>query len=256
MPESCNSRSLLRRRPGLAAALLAHRRAAPLLMTTAALAILPAPVAAQFKWIDADGTVTYGDRPPPGARPLGQAAEVSATPAAGGAGKAAALPYELRTAARNHPVILFLAPDCPPCEQAREHLTQRGIPHQARLVRTPQDAEAFRTLGFANLSFPALSVGSERLIGYEAGGWNRALDSAGYPTDSKLPRNWKFAQPEPLVAPEPAAVSLQAAAGADQASGTGAAAPGPAAPLPARARSTPRRADASAAAGGEPSIRF
>jgi hypothetical protein len=32
-------------------------------------ALLPAVGAAQFKWIDADGRVNYGDVPPPDARP-------------------------------------------------------------------------------------------------------------------------------------------------------------------------------------------
>lgn len=215
---------------------------------------LSAPAFAQFKWVSADGSVTYGDRPPPGARPLGQPAGAAAASAASRAGNAAALPYELRTAAQRHPVVIYLTADCPPCEQAREHLSRRGIPHQAREVRTQRDAEAFRALGFSALSFPAATIGSERLTGFEPSGWDRSLDAAGYPKESKLPRNWRFAQPEPLTAPEAAVVSLQASA-----NGTTAADAEPVASQTAVApqRDLPRRrADASSAGTSEPSIRF
>lgn len=218
---------------------------------------LSTPAYAQFKWVAADGSVTYGDRPPPGARPLGQPGggtpSASASPAASRAGSAASLPYELRTAAQRHPVVLYLATDCPPCEQAREHLSRRGIPHEAREVRTARDAEAFRALGFSTLSFPAARIGSERLTGFEPSGWDRSLDAAGYPKESKLPRNWRFAQPEPLTVPEPAVVSLQAATSPDDTAG---AVQDPAAQQPS-SRVLPRiRADASSAGTSEPSIRF
>ena len=223
---------------------------------------LSAPAFAQFKWIGADGAVTYGDRPPPGARLLGQPA--AAAPAVARAGNGAALPYELRTAAQRHPVVLYLAVDCQPCEQAREHLSRRGIPHEAREVRTQRDADAFRKLGFQALSFPAVSIGSERLTGYEASSWDRSLDAAGYPTESRLPRNWRLAQPEPLTAPEPAVVSLQApasaqgVAGANPAdtAGTNAGTADQQSAAPSARSPVRQRASVSAAANAEPPLRF
>src|SRR5690606_23864260 len=122
-----------------------------------------------------------------------------------------------------------------------------------REVRTQRDADAFRALGFSALSFPAVSIGSERLLGYEPSGWDRSLDAAGYPKESKLPRNWQYAQPEPLTAPEAAVVSLQAPPDADGASADASAQQAGA----GSSRSpTRKRADASAAASAEPSIRF
>lgn len=249
MPESRTGRRAAR---AILAAPRGALRGALLPAIALAAFALSAPAYAQFKWVAADGSITYGDRPPPGARPLGQPAAATASPA----GNAAALPYELRTAAQRHPVVLYLTADCPPCEQAREHLSRRGIPHEAREVRTARDAAAFRALGFSTLSFPAARIGSERLTGFEPSGWDRSLDAAGYPKESKLPRNWRFAQPEPLTAPEPAVVSLQASANAN---GTTAA---DAEPVASRAAVDPqrdlprRRADASSAGASEPSIRF
>ncbi|MCM5571983.1 glutaredoxin family protein [Burkholderiaceae bacterium FT117] len=250
MPEPCSSGRpagrTLASRPAIAGAAIALALAAA----------LPTAAFAQYKWVGADGTVTYGDRPPPGARMLGQpGASAGARPeAAASAGQrsAAALPYELRTASQRHPVTLYVAADCQPCEQARQHLVRRGIPHQAREVRTQRDADAFTALGFASLSFPAVSIGRDRLVGFEPAGWDRMLDAAGYPKESKLPRDWQLAGPEPLTQPEPAVVTLQA--GPPGAAGN---APESAAPV-ASAAPVPRERRRAAASEPEPapSIRF
>ncbi|HRO58758.1 MAG TPA: glutaredoxin family protein, partial [Burkholderiaceae bacterium] len=168
----------------------------------------------------------YGDRPPQQAAPIGQpnraanAARGANANANANAGQArtgadasadAALPYELRQAAQRHPVTLYTTPDCPPCALARSHLTKRGIPFATREVRTQDDATAFHALGFADLSFPALSVGRERVSGFEPGGWDRLLDSAAYPKTSRLPPRWQAARAEPLAPPAapPAAAAQQ-----------------------------------------------
>lgn len=266
MPESCSTRRPVGR---LSAAALV-----PALGLVAALSC--APALAQYKWVAADGTVTYGDRPPPGARPLGQpgavasaaagsgASERSAQNRATGAPDTAGLPYELRLAAQRHPVTLYVTNDCQPCELARAHLVRRGIPYSAREVRTAQDAEAFRSLGFAELSFPAIAVGRDRTVGFEPGGWDRMFDAAGYPKTSKLPARWQAAQAEPLTAPETSRLTVQVeaplAAGQDVAQAAGQ----DASTMPATAETSPSaarsRASASAssasAAAPEPTIRF
>lgn len=178
-----------------------------------------APALAQFKWVGADGTISYGDTAPPGARPVVQGATGSAASgartlssagdtagkpgAAGDSGRPAdaRLPYELRAVAKRHPVTLYTAAACPPCEQARTHLAQRGVPHEERTVRTSEDAEAFTALGFDELSFPALRIGADTLRGFEANAWNRALDAAGFPKTSQLPPRWQFSPARPMTEP-------------------------------------------------------
>jgi glutaredoxin len=192
MPEVFRTRRTARR------SIAATRGASALLAALGLAAALAAsPALAQFKWIGPDGTVTYGDRPPPGAQPVGQ---IAATARAAGSGNAiSGLPYELRTAAQRNPVTLYTTPDCQPCEQARGHLSKRGIPFATREVRTQQDAEAFRALGFSELSFPALSVGRNRTVGLDTANWDRMLDIAGYPKTSQLPPRWQAPRSEPLA---------------------------------------------------------
>jgi hypothetical protein len=79
------------------------------------------------------------------------------------------------------------------------YLGQRGVPHEERSVQTGEDADAFRALGFRELSFPAVQVGTDALIGFEPVGWNRALDAAGYPKTSRLPLNWQSAPAKPMA---------------------------------------------------------
>ncbi len=204
-----------------------------------------AAMAAPYKWIDENGRVVYGDRPPvtsartvgaPGAKPGadGLAAGRGAAPAAGaasagaspgtgagaanGAGtgataamagasagaSAAALPASapgpLKQAATQFPVVLYTGSDCTPCVSARDHLVRRGIPFSERSLGSPADVEAFRKLGFTEMTVPALSVGREKQTGYERGAWDRLFDAAGYPKTSAMPSGWRPAPAEPLVA--------------------------------------------------------
>ena len=108
---------------------------------------------------------------------------------------------------------MYTTPDCAPCAQAGELLRERGIPHEARTVATNEDVAAFRGLGFSELSFPVLQVGTDRVAGFEANRWKQALDAAGYPPDSKLPPRWRFSSARPLAqrkGPAPVVVASEA----------------------------------------------
>lgn len=242
----------------------------------------PDPVQAQvpYKWIGPDGRVNYGDRPPPGARPVkpgtrneptqasdtGPPAGSSAAPAAGSAPRAtgaasglqvAGLPYELRLAAQRHPVTLYLTHDCEPCELGRQHLRARGIPFATREVRTQADAAAFARLGFDSLSFPSISVGADRMAGFEAARWDRLLDIAGYPSASRLPASWREPVTEPLGAPQASTVTLPSP-GAPTADGATPTSPAPElVPVSPLTGSGPRRpGEGTEPPAAEPPIRF
>lgn len=168
-------------------------------------AALAAPAAhAQYKWIDADGRVNYGDRPPPAdSRRLMRAptgAHSSEAPATGDH----RLPYALRSAADKYPVVLYTAPDCDPCELGREHLSQRGVPFTEKQVRNAADVRAFNALQFGTSQFPVLTVGTDRMVGFEATMWHRMLDAAAYPRSSMLPANYLARTLEPMSAPQQA----------------------------------------------------
>jgi glutaredoxin len=166
-----------------------------LLLFTAALAGLAGPALAQYKVVGQDGSVTYTDRPPTASN-----AKVTALSRRGDAPAVAdaALPFELRQVASRYPVTLFTSADCPPCDAARQFLQQRGVPYAERRVVTEEDAAALdRAVG--SRTVPSATIGSQPLRGLSQTDWTSYLDAAGYPRESKLPRNWQAPTPTPLV---------------------------------------------------------
>ncbi len=167
-----------------------------------ALACLAAlPALAQYKIVRPDGSVTYTDRPPidPGVRVTTLGRNTQAQVAAA----EVALPVELRQAVSRYPVTLYTGPDCAPCDSARRMLQKRGVPYSERTVTTEEDATALeRAVG--GRSIPALTVGAQPLRGFSEADWASYLDVAGYPRESKLPRNWPPTVAAPLVERAPA----------------------------------------------------
>jgi glutaredoxin len=176
-----------------------------------ALAALPAFSAlAQYKVVRPDGSVTYTDRPPIDStlRVTAMGRNAAQQQAAGGGD--VSLPLELRQAVSRYPVTLYTTADCPPCDSGRKLLQQRGIPYSEKRVSTEEDALALdRAVG--GRTVPALNVGPQPLRGYSEGDWSAILDAAGYPRESKLPRNWPTPVAAPLVEKATAAPARAAA---------------------------------------------
>jgi glutaredoxin len=180
------------------------------LMTLLLLASLPA--AALYKVVAPDGKVTYTDRPPTDTSakvaPFGSGAR--STPADADIG----LPIELRQAAAKYPVTLYTAPNCPPCDSARQLLQQRGVPYTEKTVLTEEDAVAFEGVVGAR-TIPGAMIGPQALRGLSPSDWTAYLDAAGYPRESRLPRGWVQAPATPVVAralpaaPAPAPAPVQ-----------------------------------------------
>jgi glutaredoxin len=169
--------------------------------TLLALATLAAPALALYKVVGPDGRVTYTDRPPADASaritPM-QGGTVNEVPATG----PDTLPQDLRRVATRYPVTLYGAADCAPCEASRKLLQERGIPFTEKLVVTEDDAAAMeRVIGARTV--PALTIGAQALRGLSPPEWNAYLDAAGYPRESRLPKNWQPPPAAPLVARQP-----------------------------------------------------
>ena len=168
-------------------------------------ALLPAVGAAQFKWIDANGRVNYGDVPPPDARRI-----EAVTRTFGDADPVATLPLELRRAVASFPATLYTSADCgTPCNAGRDLLRARGTPFTEITIGTPQDLEAFRKLGFGD-RVPVLTVGRQSVPQLQSDRWNELLDSAGYPRNAVLPRSWSNPAPRPLTPPAATAAASAA----------------------------------------------
>jgi hypothetical protein len=149
---------------------------------------------AQYKVIGPDGKVTYTDRAPKPetgkVSPLG----VRDVPA-----PAVVLPAELAQAVSRYPVVLYVsAPPCSSCDNARQWLRERGIPHTEKQVLTGADGVAFERLT-GGRDVPALTIGAQTLRGLAPEVWASYLDAAGYPRESRLPAAYEYPAPTPLT---------------------------------------------------------
>ncbi len=155
------------------------------------------PVAAQYKWIDADGRVSYGDSPPREARNVQR---INVRVDESGDELVRGLPYALRRVAEQHPVVLYTTTPCAPCDSGRELLRARGVPYVERTVMSNDDVQALARIAGTN-RLPVLAVGRQFERSFETGAWNALLDAAGYPRASLLTRAWQPPAPRPLVPP-------------------------------------------------------
>lgn len=172
------------------------KRLCSILRAAALLLLFASSAQAQYKWISPDGTVGYGDRPPPPGARIIDGLRGTATPAGSAE---AALPYALRTAVARFPVTLYTTPRCEPCDLGRAHLKKRGIPFAERTIVTQADVDVLKKLGSSGEMLPVLGVGNERTDGYESGSWDRLLDAGGFPKSSMLPSNYKAPAPQVLA---------------------------------------------------------
>ena len=158
-------------------------------------------VSGQYKWVDKEGRVGFGDNPPRDAR------SVQRLDMRGGENVDASkdLPYELRRAAERFPVTLYSATSCQPCDLARTFLRNRGIPYSERSVGSESDAEELKRIS-GGIRLPVLTVGRQVHVPFDPEAWTSSLDAAGYPRGSMLPRSYQPPAAQPLTAraPEPA----------------------------------------------------
>lgn len=163
-----------------------------------------------YRSVDANGRVSFSDRPSVSIHgaPLDIAARAAAS--AGTAnGSAGVVPYGLRQVMDRYPVVLYTGEDCTPCVAGRSLLLTRGVPFLERTVTTAEDSEALQRLS-GQKSLPLLGVGSQQLKGFSDREWTRYLDAAGYPKTSQLPVAYRNAPASSLVALRPATAPLEA----------------------------------------------
>ena len=151
-----------------------------------------------YKWVDADGKVTYSDVPPPKT-----AVKVESRTYAESAGSGVTLPFELAQAVKSMPVTLYTSDNCTPCDDGRAFLKQNGIPFSEKTVNTNEDLEKLNALSGAT-QLPFLLIGRSKYKGLNYSDWRSSLSHAGYPESNLLPADYQFPAPVP-AAPLPAA---------------------------------------------------
>ncbi len=140
-----------------------------------------------YKWVGADGKVTYSDTPPPRS-----AKRTETKIIAGGHEAAESLPYEVAQAVKGSPVTLYTTTACAACDRARSFLTGRGVPFSEKTVTTLEDSERLKRAG-GDGTLPLLLIGRSKQIGFESTAWATMLIAAGYPEISKLPPGYRNA---------------------------------------------------------------
>ncbi|MGZ9031024.1 MAG: glutaredoxin domain-containing protein [Burkholderiaceae bacterium] len=146
-----------------------------------------------FRWTDFKGQINYGDRPPPNAQNVIRIDLMTI-----GENTQSLLPYLVRRASSNFPVMLFTSKNCPPCVTARSFLNQRGIPFAERTIESADDSMEFKRLTGAE-GVPVATLGTKPMIAFDPDEWNNGLDAAGYPQNSQLPRTFQQEPARPLT---------------------------------------------------------
>jgi glutaredoxin len=190
---------------------LERKRIAALLLTGVALVLFTGAAHAQvYKWKDAKGVIHFSDTPPAA---KGDAVEVKGY--SGGPANAA-LPFELAQAVRAHPVTLYTAAGCAPCDQGRAMLKKRGIPFAEKTIANNDDQQKLTDAGGEG-QLPLLVVGHTKLTGFSAPAWSEALNNASYPAQNLLPQAYQYAAATPAAPRGPSPLALAQAHAAERA---------------------------------------
>ena len=157
--------------------------------------VASAPLAAAqlYQWKDAQGKMVYSDQqPPPSVRNSQQKTFKGGVSEVGES-------YATKTAREKNPITLYANACGAPCDQARQLLTERGVPFSNKDPQASPEAQAELQKLTGRLSVPVLVVGSDKVDGFETGQWQAILYRAGYPK-SALPGR----KPAPAATPVPA----------------------------------------------------
>ena len=172
---------------------------AGLIMMAVWVTVASAPLAAAqlYQWKDAQGRTVYSDQqPPPSIRNAQQKSFKGSFIEVGE-------PYAAKTAREKYPITLYASACGAPCDQARQLLSERGVPFSNKDPQASPESQAALQKLTGRLSVPVLVVGSDKIDGFETGQWQAMLDRAGYPK-AALPGRKPVPQTAPAPAPAPA----------------------------------------------------
>jgi glutaredoxin len=147
-----------------------------------------------YKWVDANGKVSYSDTPPP---PTAKRLDTKVSATSSGA-NVSNLPEDLAAATSKNPVTLYSSANCRPCSDGRTLLKTAGIPFAEKTVNTNEDIDKLKQVS-GDTTLPALTIGGKKLTGFNSDEWRTALTSAGYPETNKLPKDYRYAAAEPAA---------------------------------------------------------
>ncbi len=135
-----------------------------------------------YRWVDERGAVHYSDQPPPA-----RARQAQKVKGKGNVVDVDKETFETRLARDRNPVVLYSAACGPMCDQARDHLTQRGIPFTLKdPSKEPEIAVELKKL-IGAVEVPVIVVGKTLQKGFDPSSWDSLLDAGGYPKGPLIP---------------------------------------------------------------------
>lgn len=143
----------------------------------------PTAQAELFRWVDADGAVTYQDQPPPEEV---TGASMVKLPALGRSRKN-----------QKPPVTLYRTADCAPCDYAARFLKRRNVDVNEIDVSSDLDKQKELKEKAGSLSVPTIVLAGKVIKGFTPSWLTSELDAAGYTSSGK--KDSALQSDDPLV---------------------------------------------------------
>jgi len=132
-----------------------------------------------YKWVDANGNVSYQDTPPPEGQKY-EATQLSDKKL--GRLKTEKADTKLDDIASAAPISLYIVSDCDSCDFVRSFLDNRGVPYTAKNVESDEALKNELMDKAKKMQVPATEVGGKVVFGYRKTEIESALVAAGYPS--------------------------------------------------------------------------
>lgn len=132
-----------------------------------------------YKWVDADGKVSYQDKAPPADDGKVEQKDLGK--------EKTAKPERLDELAERVPVVLYAVPKCSPCDLARNYLKARGVPFADKDASADTAVQAELRKRAGSLSVPTIAVGEKVITEFSQAWLESELNQAGYPQKAATP---------------------------------------------------------------------
>ena len=143
-------------------------------LAAGALVLTTAQAQRLYKWVDADGNVSYHDRPPVEAGYRVEEKLIRNRSGSAGDGVSAEV-------TQKYPVVLYTTRKCASCDLARAYLEKRRVPFTEKGVDDDRGLQQELIKRTGQLAVPTISVGDKIMNGYMESLLAGELDQAGYP---------------------------------------------------------------------------
>ena len=124
-----------------------------------------------YKWVDADGNISYQDQPPPDNVKLLEEREVAGI----GEGGSNSSPDSDKPE-----IVIYTVNNCQPCDDMVTHLLKLGVPHIQRPLQDDREAQSRILAQTDSLIAPTIFVGDSIFQGSRHKEVTSAIKEAGY----------------------------------------------------------------------------